>query len=281
MKIAIQGVRGAFHEKAAREYFSNQNVEIVEKMTFEETLDSVTDFESDYAMMAIENTISGTIHANLTLLKQKDVKICGEIFIRIKQNLAVLPGVKIEDLTEVRSHYMAINQTRQFFRKYPNIRLVESEDTALSLKQVAEEKLTTVGAVGSELAAQLYGLDIIAGGIETNKKNYTRFLVIQRAADNIVDNFDKASLNIVLPNQVGRLSQILSIISFYDVDLTKIESVPIIGQPLNYMFYIDVTFNDRIKYQNMLTAIRPLLREVNILGEYAGGQKSFSEIHKQ
>lgn len=281
MKIAIQGVRGAFHEQAAREYFSGQNVEIVEKMTFEEMLDSVTEFESDFGMMAIENTISGTIHANLTLLKQRDVKICGEIFIRIKQNLAVLPGVKIEDLTEVRSHYMAINQTRQFFRKYPKIRLVESEDTALSLKQVAEENLQTVGAVGSQLAAKMYGLEIIADGIETNKKNYTRFLVIQRSSENIAENFDKASLNIVLPNQVGRLSQILSIISFYDVDLTKIESVPIIGQPLNYMFYVDVCFTDRVKYQNMLTAIRPLLRELNILGEYMGGQKSFSEIHKQ
>ena len=138
MKIAIQGVRGAFHEEAAREFFSGKDIDIVEKMTFEEVLDSVTDFESDYGMFAIENTIAGTIHSNLNLLRQKDVKICGEIFIRIKQNLAALPGVSINDITEVRSHYMAINQTRQFFRKYPNIKLVECSDTALALREVSE-----------------------------------------------------------------------------------------------------------------------------------------------
>ncbi len=281
MRIAIQGVRGAFHEVAAREFFSGKELDIVEKMTFEDVLDSVVDFESDYGMFAIENTIAGTIHANLNLLRQKDVKICGEIFIRIKQNLAALPGVSISDLTEVRSHYMAINQTRQFFRKYPHIRLVECEDTALALRQVSEGQLETVGAIGGELAAGLYGLNIVADGIETNKKNYTRFFVVSRSADGYVENYNKASLNIVLGNQLGSLAQILSIISYYGIDLTKIESLPILGQPLNYMFYLDVTFSDKNRYQNMLTAIRPLIQGLQVLGEYEAGEQSWAEIHKQ
>lgn len=281
MRIAIQGVRGAFHEVAAREFFSGKDLDIVEKMTFEDVLDSVVDFESDFGMFAIENTIAGTIHANLNLLRQKDVKICGEIFIRIKQNLAALPGVSIEDLAEVRSHYMAINQTRQFFRKYPHIRLVECEDTALALRQVSEGRLEHVGAIGGELAAGLYGLNIVADGIETNKKNYTRFFVISRTADAYVENYNKASLNIVLGNQLGSLAQILSIISYYGIDLTKIESLPILGQPLNYMFYIDVRFSDKNRYQNMLTAIRPLIQGLSILGEYEEGEQSWAQIHKQ
>lgn len=281
MRIAIQGVRGAFHEVAAREFFSGKDLDIVEKMTFEDVLDSVVDFESDFGMFAIENTIAGTIHANLNLLRQKDVKICGEIFIRIKQNLAALPGVSIDDLAEVRSHYMAINQTRQFFRKYPHIRLVECEDTALALRQVSEGQLEHVGAIGGELAAGLYGLNIVADGIETNKKNYTRFFVISRTADAYVENYNKASLNIVLGNQLGSLAQILSIISYYGIDLTKIESLPILGQPLNYMFYIDVRFSDKNRYQNMLTAIRPLIQGLSILGEYEEGEQSWAQIHKQ
>jgi len=281
MRIAIQGVRGAFHEVAAREFFDGKNLDIVEKMTFEDVLDSVVDYESDYGMFAIENTIAGTIHANLNLLRMKDVKIVGEIFIRIKQNLAVLPGVSINDLTEVRSHYMAINQTRQFFRKYPNIRLVECEDTALALRQVSEGNLETVGAIGGELAAGLYGLDIAAEGIETNKKNYTRFFVVSRTADGIVENYNKASLNLTLGNQLGSLAQILSIVSYYGIDLTKIESLPILGQPLNYMFYIDVRFDDKNRYQNMLTAIRPLLKDMHIMGEYVAADQSWAQIHKQ
>ena len=279
MKVAIQGVRGAFHEVAAREYFSDKDIDIVEKMTFEEVLNSVENCENDYGLIAIENTIAGTIHANLNLLRRKEVRICGEIFLRIRQNLAVIPGVKIEDLEEVRSHYMAINQTRQFFRQYPHIKLAECPDTALGMRQVAEGNLKTVGAIGSTLAAKNYGLEIIAPGIETFKKNYTRFMVVKNAMDSGLEEYNKASLNLVLKNKVGSLAQILSIMSYYDVDLTKVESMPIMGQPMQYMFYVDVKFNDRKQYQDMITAIRPLLNKIHILGEYMEGSKSWEKMH--
>ena len=278
MKVAIQGVRGAFHEVAAREFFKNNEIDVVEKITFNDVLDAVMGFESDFGIMAIENTISGTIHANLKLLRQYDVKICGEVSLRIKQNLVALPGTKLDDIAEVRSHYMAINQTRQFFRKYPDIRLVESESTAISMRQIAENHLANIGAIGGEYAAKMYGLEIVSAGIETNKKNYTRFLIVQPNNGNRSANCDKASLSIILQNHQGSLSQILSIISFYGVDLTKIESSPIIGQPMHYMFYIDVRFAEYQKYCDMLSAIRPLLKELTVLGEYKAGEESWNAV---
>jgi len=280
MKVAIQGVKGAFHEIAARKYFEDRNdLEIVEKLTFEDVVESVANYETSYGVIAIENALSGTINVNLELIRKNDVKICGEIFIRIKQNLAANKGVKIEDLKEVHSHYMAINQTRQFFRKYPHIKLVECASTAVGLREVAQTKSTTIGAVGSDYAIELNNLEILAPGIETNSRNYTRFVIIRPKNEENPSTYDKASLNIVLENEQGCLSKILSIISIYNVDLTKIESVPLMGQPMNYMFYIDVKFKDIMRYKNMLTAIRPLLRDLSILGEYKEGYQSWREVH--
>ena len=280
MKVAIQGVKGAFHEIAARKYFEDrQDLEIVEKLTFDDVVESVANYETSFGVIAIENALSGTINVNLELIRKNDVKICGEIFIRIKQNLAANKGVKIEDLKEVHSHYMAINQTRQFFRKYPHIKLVECASTAVGLREVAQTKSTTIGAVGSDYAIELNDLEILAPGIETNSRNYTRFVIIRPKNEENPSTYDKASLNIVLENEQGCLSKILSIISIYDVDLTKIESMPLMGQPMNYMFYIDVKFKDIMRYKNMLTAIRPLLRDLSILGEYKEGYQSWREVH--
>lgn len=280
MKVAIQGVKGAFHEIAARKYFEDRNdLEIVEKLTFEDVVESVANYETAYGVIAIENALSGTINVNLELIRKNDVKICGEIFVRIKQNLAANKGVKIEDLKEVHSHYMAINQTRQFFRKYPHIKLVECASTAVGLREVAQTQSTTIGAVGSDYAIELNNLEILAPGIETNSRNYTRFVIIRPKNEENPSTYDKASLNIVLENEQGSLSKILSIISIYDVDLTKIESMPLMGQPMNYMFYIDVKFKDIMRYKNMLTAIRPLLRDLSILGEYKEGYQSWREVH--
>lgn len=279
MKVAIQGIKGCFHQHAAMDFYKDEEIEVVEKMNFPSLLDSVVDYESDCGVIAVENTVAGTILGNLNLIRQKDVKIVGEVFVRISQNLAVLPGTKIEDLTEVHSHYMAINQTRKFFNNYPNIRLVESPDTAYSIKKVKEDGLKNIGAIGGKVACDLYGLDIIASDIETNKKNYTRFFVVKRSIEAEVSHFNKASLSIILPDFRGSLSHILVIISFYGIDLTKIESLPIIGQPFNYMFYLDIKFDDEQKFKDMLSAIRPLLKEVNVLGTYLEG--GFSLIHEQ
>ena len=190
--------------------------------------------------------------------------------------MAALPGTAIQDLKQVHSHYMAINQCREFFREYPNIKLIDSEDTALSMKMVSERNSHQYAAIGSKIAAEYYGLEIIQESIETNKQNYTRFLIIEKEKHH--NDFDKASLALLLPHKKGSLAKILSIIDFYDINLSKIESLPIIGEPWHYLFYIDVLFEKSKVYHQMLQAIEPLVDELQILGEYSFGKQSFNQI---
>jgi len=280
MTISIQGVKGAFHEEAAINYYGRE-IDILPNISFYEVIKSIRENNAKAGILAVENTISGTIHSNLNLIRESGLPICGEVYLQIEQNLVGIPGTTISNLKEVHSHYMAIDQCRKFFRDYPYIKLIESDDTALSMKEIAEKKLTTVGAIGSKIGADHYGLNIITEGIETNKKNYTRFLIVERENSTTINEIDKASISITLPNHKGSLSKVLSIIAFYDVDLSKIESVPVVGEPWHYRFYIDVLFNSQEKYKNMLQAVGPLTDKLQILGEYKSGSKSFEQIHSQ
>ena len=271
MKIAIQGVKGCFHEQAARLFYEEHgNVvpEIVECSTFEGLYESLEKGQADAAVMAIENTVSGGLLPNFELLRKYDRKIKGEVFLRIQQNLMVLPGQKLEDIKEVRTHYMAINQTREFFKNCPWIRLVESEDTAKSAAEVASEGLMGVGAVASTLAAELYGLDIIAESIETYKQNFTRFLILDDGIEVDKAKVNKASMCFTLPHSPGSLAHVLTIMSFYGMNLTRIQSLPIPGQEWQYFFYVDIKFDDYVRYEQALAAVRPLMEDMNVLGEY-------------
>ena len=179
-----------------------------------------------------------------------------------------LPGQKMEDIKEVRTHYMAINQTREFFKDYPWIRLVESEDTAKSAAEVAQNQLLGVGAVASELAAELYGLEIMAESIETYKQNFTRFLILDDALEVDKTQVNKASWCFTLSHKPGSLAHVLTILSFYDMNLTRIQSLPIPGQEWQYFFYVDIKFDNYLRYEQALSAVRPLMEDLNILGEY-------------
>ena len=270
-KISIQGVKGCFHEQAARMFYQTHGQEIpeiVECLTFDDLYKSMDKGEADAAIMAIENTVSGGLLPNFELLRKYDRKIKGEVFLRIQQNLMAMPGQKIEDIKEVRTHYMAINQTREFFKDYPWVRLVESEDTAKSAAEVAEQGLMGVGAVASVLAADLYGLEILAESIETYKQNFTRFLVFDD--DFVVDKsvVNKASMCFTLPHAPGSLAHVLTILSFYGMNLTRIQSLPIPGHEWQYFFYVDIKFDDYVRYEQALAAVRPLMEDLNILGEY-------------
>jgi prephenate dehydratase len=280
MTISIQGVKGAFHEEAAINYYGRE-IEILPNISFYEVIESIRDNNVKAGIMAVENTISGTIHSNLNLIRESGLAICGEVYLQIEQNLVGLPGTSIDNLVEVHSHYMAIDQCRNFFRKHPHIKLIESDDTALSMKEIAEKQLTNVGAIGSRIGARHYGLNIIAESIETNKKNYTRFLIVEKENKIHTHEMNKSSISMTLPNHKGSLSQVLSVIAFYDVDLSKIESVPVVGEPWHYRFYIDVLFDNFEKYKSMLQAIGPLTDELQILGEYASGSISFAQIHSR
>ena len=270
-KIAIQGVKGCFHEQAARLFYQGHGImdpEVVECLTFDELYKGLDEGRADAAIMAIENTVSGGLLPNFELLRKYDRKIKGEVFLRIQQNLMALPGQKIEDIKEVRTHYMAINQTREFFKDYPWIRLVESEDTAKSAADVAQNGLMGVGAVASTLAADLYGLEILAESIETYKQNFTRFLVFDDSLEVDLSKTNKASMCFTLPHAPGSLAHVLTIMSFYGMNLTRIQSLPIPGQEWQYFFYVDIKYEDRIRFEQAVAAVRPLMEDLNILGEY-------------
>ena len=270
-KIAIQGIKGCFHEQAAYLFYEKEGLEkpqIVECSTFDDLYKRMDDGTADAAIMAIENTVSGGLLPNFELLRKYDRKIKGEVFLRIKQNLMTLPGQKIEDLHEVRSHYMAINQTRPFFNDYPEIRLVEYADTARSAADIAKEGIRGVGAIASELAAEIYGLEIIAESIETYKQNFTRFLILDDALQVDQSRINKASMCFTLPHKPGSLTHVLTILSFYDMNLTRIQSLPIPGQEWQYFFYVDIKFDSYERYTQALSAVKPLMTDLNILGEY-------------
>ena len=270
-KIAIQGVKGCFHEQAARLFYQEHGhvvPQTVECLTFDDLYTSIDNGKADAAVMAIENTVSGGLLPNFELLRKYDRKIKGEVFLRIQQNLMALPGQSIEDIKEVRTHYMAINQTREFFKDYPWIRLVESEDTAKSAADVAEGGLMGVGAVASTLAAELYGLDILAESIETYKQNFTRFLILDDALEVDKTKVNKSSMCFTLPHAPGSLAHVLTILSFYGMNLTRIQSLPIPGHEWQYFFYVDIKFDDYLRYEQALAAVRPLMEDPNILGEY-------------
>lgn len=270
-RIAIQGVKGCFHEQAARLFYEEHGhvvPQIVECLTFDSLYESMNAGNADAAVMAIENTVSGGLLPNFELLRKYDHKIKGEVFLRIQQNLMAMPGQKIEDIKEVRTHYMAINQTREFFKNYPWIRLVESEDTAKSAAEVAAEGLMGVGAVASTLAADLYGLEILAESIETYKQNFTRFLILDDSLEVDRQKIDKSSMCFTLSHTPGSLAHVLTILSFYGMNLTRIQSLPIPGQEWQYFFYVDIKFDDYVRYEQALAAVRPLMEDLRILGEY-------------
>ena len=270
-KVAIQGYKGCFHEEAARTFYAQSGLvpDILECDTFEGLYRALENEAADAAVMAIENTVSGGLIHNFELLRRYDRKIKGEVYLRIKQNLMALPGQSIEDIKEVRTHYMAINQTRDFFqRECPWITLVESEDTAKSAAEIAGNKLFGVGAEASSLASELYSLEILRESIETYKQNFTRFLIFDEAVTLPESAIDKASICFTLPHKPGSLAHILTILSFYDMNLTRIQSLPIPGREWQYFFYVDIKFDDYNRYCQALSAVRPLIDDLNILGEY-------------
>lgn len=280
--MAIQGVSGANHEIAAREFFRDYDVEVVPCMTFEELFRRVGEERDLYGICAIENTLVGSIQANYTLLKDSGLEVIGEYKLRIRHNLMALPGVDIDEITEVHSHPMALAQCKAFFADRPKIRLIETEDTALSAKEVAERGDRHVAAIAPSIAADLYGLNILRQGIETNKKNFTRFLIVNE--DGVLDRdellcqnrLNRASIVFSLPQagEVGSLSKVLTVLAFYGVNMTKIQSNPVVGHEWEYIFYVDLSFRNYTRYVQSISAVRPLCASLRILGEYEAGRQS-------
>ncbi|MCR8911131.1 MULTISPECIES: prephenate dehydratase [unclassified Barnesiella] len=272
-RVTIQGIAGCYHEAAARAYFGEEEIETVACATFAEMFDRMALDHSLLGIIAIENTIAGSLLQNHELLRKSNLNIVGEYKLRISHVLAALPGETLDDIREVNSHPMALMQCGEFLKTHPRMKLVEKDDTAGSAQEIAQHHLTGHAAICGRLAAQIYGLNILAEGIETNKRNFTRFLVV---ADPLYSDWltagkriNKASLVFSLPHTQGSLSKVLTILSFYDINLSKIQSMPIIGREWEYRFYIDLTFDNFTRYKQSLDAIRPLTKNFKILGEYA------------
>lgn len=277
-KVAIQGIAGSYHDIAARSFYEGEEIEIVGCNTFRDVITTIKKDPAILGLMAIENTIAGSLLQNHELIRESGLRVIGEYKLRISHSLVALPGTTIHDVEEVNSHPIALMQCTDFLDTLPNVKMVEKEDTAMSARWIAENQLKGHAAVCGKLAAQIYHMEILAEGIETNKRNFTRFLALadRWTAEDLLEKADvnKSSLVFALPHTSGSLSKVLSILSFYDMNLSKIQSLPIIGREWEYLFYIDLTFTDYTRYRQALDAITPLTKDLKILGEYAEGKQS-------
>lgn len=271
-KVSIQGFEGSFHQEAARVFFG-KTVEVICCNTFREVVKiAANKKESDGGVMAIENSIAGSILPNYNLLQKSNLTIIGEVYLQIRQNLLVNPGVQLEDIREVHSHPMAIQQCFGFLDKY-SWKLVETEDTALSAKHIHQHRSKHIAAIASKLAAEIYELDMIAPNIHTLKNNYTRFLVLQRDDKPVeILNADKASINFHTDHSKGSLAKVLTKIAEAGINLSKLQSFPIPGSDWLYSFHADLEFDKKDQFYNMMKSIEKLTEALKIYGVYKKGR---------
>jgi prephenate dehydratase len=274
LKIAIQGIATSFHEVAALTYFT-EPIDTVECLSFHALCESLKNGESDYAMMAIENSIAGSILPNYFLLQSYHFSIVGELYLPIHMHLLTLPGVTLDEIKCIESHPMAIRQCSEFIHALNGIEVRESDDTALSAKKVKEQKLRDTAAIANEFAAKKYGLQILEKRIETHKKNFTRFLVLTKRGNGQIDS-NKASLSFEVANEVGSLAEALMTFKNNNINLTKIQSIPIIGKPSEYSIHIDVEWKKRKSYDEAMREVLRQVKNLNILGEYKKGKIEYN-----
>jgi prephenate dehydratase len=271
-RVSIQGFEGSFHQEAARQFYG-KNVQVICCATFREVIKIAENKkESEGGVMAIENSIAGSILPNYNLLQKSNLKIIGEVFLQIKQNLLVNPGVTLADIKEVHSHPMAIQQCLDYLDKY-NWRLVETEDTALSAKHIHKHHSKHIAAIASKLAAEIYQLDIIAPNIHTLKNNYTRFLILQRADEvAAVKDANKASINFHTDHSKGSLANVLNTIANAGINLSKLQSMPIPGSDFKYSFHADMEFDSAAQFTQALEEVKQKTKALTVLGVYKNGK---------
>lgn len=273
MRVSIQGFEGSFHQVAAQQYFG-KNVAVITCATFREVVKiAANKKESDGGVMAIENSIAGSILPNYTLLQKSNLTIVGEVYLPIKQHLLVNPGVKLEDIREVHSHHMAIQQCMDYLGKH-NWKLVDTEDTALSAKHIHQHRSKHIAAVAGKLAADLFNLEIVAANIHTQKNNYTRFLILKPFTDKIVDSANKASINFQTNHTKGSLAKVLTIIAAHGINLSKLQSMPIAGTQFKYSFHADLEFNQPKQFTDVLKEVKKATEELRVFGVYKNGKNN-------
>ncbi|MCH3883321.1 prephenate dehydratase [Tenacibaculum aquimarinum] len=271
--IAIQGAEGSNHHKVARDFYGT-SIALKECMSFDVLVDSLLDGSATLAVMALENTIAGSIIPNYALIDSNNLHIIGEEYLNIHHHLMCLKGQEFQDIKEVWSHPMALLQCKEFFKTHPHIKLVEDVDTAEVAKRIANKKLKGIAAIAPKIAAEIFDLDIIEDEIQTIKDNSTRFVIVQtEEPNNGIDQINKASLKFQLNHKRGSLAAILNVLSDCKMSLTKIQSLPVIEKPWKYSFFVDVTFDDYKEYKKAEAILKIMAEEFKILGTYKNGRK--------
>lgn len=267
-RVAIQGIKASFHEEAAFRYFG-EDIETVECNSFKQTFEALKNKEADYLVMAIENSIAGSILPNYSLMMGYSYPVVGEVYVPIQLHLMALPGVRFDEVKYVTSHPIAIRQCIDFFDEYPHLKIIESNDTAACAKRIRDEQLKDTVAIANTLAAQLYGLDVLERRIESNKLNFTRFLILTTHENNRrKEPANKASLCFEVNNEVGALAKVLNIFAHEQVNMTKIQSMPVLGKRNEYNFYVDIEWTETKQFDNAIKQILKYTHNFNILGEY-------------
>ena len=270
-KIAIQGIKGSFHHQVAKEYFE-QEYDLDECMSFTSLVKSLIENKSQKGVMALENSIAGSIIPNYALIDRNNLHIIGEHYLDIHMNLMALKGQKMDDITEVHSHPMALLQCADFFLQYPNIKLVESGDTAESARRIHDQKIKGVAAIASPIAAQMYDLEILSAGIHTIQSNKTRFVIVKTQNKELPKELiNKASIKFELDDTPGSLATILNVMNNSKLNLTKIQSMPIIETPFQYSFFVDVVFEKYKHYEKAKKILELMTTHFKVLGEYKRG----------
>ncbi len=267
-KVAIQGIKGSFHHQVALEYF-RQDIDVDECMSFEELVDSLLSGKSNQAVMAIENSIAGSIIPNYALIDKNNLHVIGEYYMDIHQNFMALKGQKLEDISEVHSHPMALLQCMEFLKKLPNIKIVEDKDTAETARRIHQNQLKGIAAIASKTASNMYDLEILAPEIQTINNNMTRFVILNKENSFVpTQEINKASLKFELDHKRGSLAAVLNVMSDCKLSLTKIQSLPKIETPWKYSFFVDVTFDDFDDYSKAKSLLEIMAEYFKVLGEY-------------
>lgn len=273
LRVAIQGIKGSNHYQVAKDFFGNA-IELVECLSFDKLIQNLIDGSSDTAVMAIENSIAGSIITNYNLIYHNNIHIIGEHYLNIHHNLMVKKGVALADLKEVHSHPMALLQCKTFFKQYPNIKLVEDVDTAETARRIQKKGLNTIAAIAPKVAADLYNLEIIAPEIQTIKNNETRFIILKKQNKVLSEEeINKASLRFITDHKRGSLAAVLNVMSDCTMNLTKIQSLPVIETPWKYAFFVDVTFDKYENFKKGKALLEIMSEDFRVLGEYKNALK--------
>lgn len=271
-RIAIQGIAGSFHEDAARKYFGNEEIEVVECRSFQNVCELIDTDKVDIAVMAIENSIAGSLLMNYSLIRNYHLRIIGEIYIHIQMNLMVLPGVKRKDIREIYSHPVSFLQCNEYLEKYfPDVERKELGDNAKVAKIISDEKINYAAAISNLRSAELYGLQVIDKGVESIKKNYTRFWILSKHG-NPTAGTNKASICFEVGHFYGALARVLNILAEHKINLNKIQSIPILGKPNEYTIHVDIEWEDPEKYDKAIHQVLKSASSLSILGEYVRGE---------